>query len=117
MYLTQGDSTLKALVFFTLGVFTICVSGCGNVKNESNVAVESTTGEVVAEPLINKNESDVVVAEPPIVKREMRPLRPIGKRTAWTLDDIDLVEGLLSSDVTKNNPLLDFIREYEHAAL
>ena len=86
------------------------------MKSESNAAVESTTGEVVAEPPIDKNETDVVVAEPPIVKREMRPLLPIGKRTTWTLDDIDLVEGLQSSDVTKNNPLLDFISKYEHAA-
>ena len=34
---------MKALVFLTLGVFVICISGCGSVKNEENVAASSTT--------------------------------------------------------------------------
>ena len=99
---------MKVLVFLTLGVFAICISGCNSVKNEGNVAASKTT---------SKNaEGEVVVEELPIVKSETRPLRPIGKRTAWTLDDIDLVEGMVSSDTTKNNPLLEFLSEYEHAA-
>ena len=99
---------MKVLVFLMLGIFAICISGCNSVKDEAKVAASSTT---------SKNaEKEVVVEELPIVKHETRPLRPIGKRMAWTLDDINSVEGMVSSDVTKNNPLLEYLSEYEHAA-
>ncbi len=100
---------MKVLVFLMLGVFAICINGCDSVKTEGNVAASSTTP---------KNaEKEVVVEEQPMVKIEKRSLRPIGKRTAWTLDDIDSVGGAEFSDMTKNNPLHEFLSEYEHATL
>lgn len=99
---------MKALVFLTFGVFIICISGCNSVKNEGNVAASSTT---------SKNaEAEVIVEEMPIVKRQTRPLLPIGKRTVWTLDDIASVGGAEFSDTTKNNLLLKYLSKYEHAA-
>ena len=100
---------MKVFVFLALGVFIISISGCDSVKNEGNVAASSTTPKNV--------EEEVIVGELPIVKHQTRSLRPIGKRTAWTLDDIDSVEGMGSSDTTKNNPFLKFLSEYYHAAL
>ena len=96
---------MKALIFLMLGVFVICISGCGSVKNEGNVAASSTTPQ--------NAEEEVVVGELPIVKRQTRPLRPIGKRTAWTLDAIDLVGGEAFSDTTKGNLLLEYMSKYE----
>lgn len=98
---------MEVLVFLTLSVFAICISGCNSVENEEDVAASSTTSKSA--------EEEVVVEEQSMVKIEKRSVRSIGKRTAWTLDDIDSVGGAEFSDTTKNNPLHEFLSEYEHA--
>ena len=73
---------------------------------------------MAASSTTSKNtEKEVAVEEQSMVKIEKRSVRSIGKRTAWALDDIASMGGAEFSDTTKNNPLHEFLSEYEHAPL
>ena len=103
---------MKVLVFLILGLSTICISSCDYVKNRKDKVVETATHEVPEENVIVKASTVEIAEEPPIVESTTRPPVPIGKRTAWTLNDIDLVGDMRYSDTWKEHILDDW-----HASL
>jgi len=102
----KGDNTLKVFVFSILGLFAIFLNGCDSAKNRNDKVAEIETREVLEEHEILKASTAEVAEEPPIVESTTRPPVPIGKRTAWTLDGMDLAEDLRYFD-TWNEPILE----------
>ena len=99
---------MKVLVFFILGLSTICISGCDYVKNRNDKGVEIATHEVPEENVIVKASTAEVAEEPPIVESTTRSPVPIDKRTTWMPDDIDLVGDMRYSDTWKEHILDDW---------
>lgn len=102
----KGDNTLKIFVFSILGLFAIFITGCDDAKNRNDKVAEIATRDMPEENEMLKASTAEVAEEPPIVESTTRPPVPIGKRTAWTLDDMDLAEDLRYSD-TWNEPILE----------